>query len=116
MLYQALCRRFEKPITKVLSDFLPEPEVSDTKINTNFSEILLNQTVKMVYDVRRDDAIFRQQIESFGFDHIRKTYPPRREFSSLSIIETFESDKTNNQTELQPLYELGFKQTPLEEV
>ncbi|WP_448248578.1 4-phosphoerythronate dehydrogenase [Thalassotalea agariperforans] len=120
MLYQALCRKFEKTITKSLTDFLPEPDIAVTKINSNFSEILLNQTVKMVYDVRRDDAIFRQQISDFGFDHIRKTYPVRREFSSLTIIEEIESNIENsintNQTKLQPLYELGFKQTPLEEV
>ena len=41
--------------------------------------------VKMVYDVRRDDAIFRQQIKTQGFDHIRKTYPTRREFSSIMV-------------------------------
>lgn len=120
MLYQALSRKYEKTITKSLTDFLPEPEIAVTKINSNFSEILLNQTVKMVYDVRRDDAIFRQQISNFGFDHIRKTYPVRREFSSLSLIEEVEDNIENSinthQTKLQPLYELGFKQTPLEEV
>ena len=39
----------------------------------------------MVYDVRRDDAIFRQQLSSHGFDRIRKNYPTRREFSAVSI-------------------------------
>lgn len=122
MLYQALCKRFEKPVSKSLVNFLPEPEVKETKINSHFSEILLNQTVKMVYDVRRDDSIFRQQISTFGFDHIRKTYPARREFSSLTLIETEISDETqhieqqNHQTKLQSLYELGFKKTLLEEV
>ena len=121
MLYQALCKKYNKAITKKLADFLPEPEIAQTKVNTNFNEILLNQIVKMVYDVRRDDAIFRQQIATFGFDHIRKTYPARREFSSLSIIEqsieqsiekNTENNTKKNQTELQPLYQLGFKHTP----
>lgn len=107
MLYQALCQLEGKLPTKQLSDFLPEPEINETKIKDRFSETLLNQTVKIVYDVRRDDEIFRQQILTFGFDHIRKTYPIRREFSSLSIIE--ESIYTDK-NELQPLYGLGFKQ------
>lgn len=107
MLYQALCRFEGKLPTKQLSDFLPEPEISETKIKDRFSETLLNQTVKIVYDVRRDDEIFRQQISTLGFDHIRKTYPTRREFSSLNIIEeSIYIDKN----ELQPLYGLGFKQ------
>ena len=60
--------------------------------------------------------------ESFGFDHIRKTYPARREFSSLTLIETGISgenqdiEQQNHQTKLQSLYELGFKKTFLEEV
>ncbi|MGJ8691161.1 MAG: 4-phosphoerythronate dehydrogenase [Thalassotalea sp.] len=116
MLYQALCKVKGIAIEKQLAEFLPAPEIGQTKINDSFSEILLNQTVKMVYDVRRDDAIFRQQITSLGFDHIRKTYPARREFSSLSIIEANKTDKKNNQTKLQPLYELGFQQTSIEEV
>ena len=55
------------------------------EIKHKFDEILLNQLVKMVYDVRRDDAIFRQQISIQGFDHIRKTYPTRREFSAITV-------------------------------
>ncbi len=114
MLYQAMCKCFEKNVSRSLFDFLPEPEVSKTEINSTFNEILLRQTVKIVYDVRRDDKIFRQQIASLGFDHIRKTYPTRREFSSLHI--SGENLQNNHQTELQPLYGLGFKKDTLEEV
>ena len=39
----------------------------------------------MVYDVRRDDAIFRQQLSSQGFDSLRKNYPVRREFSAVQV-------------------------------
>lgn len=115
MLYQALCDSQNMPKVKQLSDFLPVPEIKQAEINNNYSEILLNQTVKMVYDVRRDDTIFRQQISDFGFDHIRKTYPIRREFSSLTLIEQshkkLSENNEINQTELQPLFELGFKQS-----
>ena len=85
MLYQALCKCWNLPIEKQLNQLLPKASITNITINHNFDENVLNQLVKMVYDVRRDDAIFRQQIKTQGFDHIRKTYPARREFSSVSI-------------------------------
>jgi len=108
MLYQALCQHVGKACSKTLNTFLPEPMFGCVKINQPMSEILLNPVVKMVYDVRRDDAIFRHQIHSRGFDHIRKTYPARREFSSLSLT-------TPNNTEYDSLYRLGFSQNVQEE-
>ncbi len=85
MLYQALCQQLSINPDKRLADFLPVPAISALEIEQEFDEVLLNQLVKMVYDVRRDDAIFRQQITLQGFDHIRKTYPTRREFSSVTV-------------------------------
>lgn len=85
MLYQALCKQLNLPINSSLSNFLPPPIISAVEIKQNFDENLLNPLSKMVYDVRRDDGIFRQQINVQGFDHIRKTYPARREFSSVAI-------------------------------
>ena len=85
MLYRALCQQLDILPNKQLADFLPIPAISRIEIKQAFDEILLNQLVKMVYDVRRDDAIFRQQINIQGFDYIRKTYPTRREFSSVTV-------------------------------
>ncbi|GLX82632.1 4-phosphoerythronate dehydrogenase [Thalassotalea eurytherma] len=108
MLYQALCKQLAKPITQSLNDYLPQPMFNSVEINHPMSEILLNPLVKMVYDVRRDDAIFRQQINSCGFDHIRKTYPARREFSSLLLT-------TSLDTKYEPLYQLGFSKNVQQE-
>jgi erythronate-4-phosphate dehydrogenase len=91
MLYQALCAHIEKrqQITIApkyqLVNFLPSADISSIKLNQEFNEVLLNQLVKMVYDVRRDDAIFRQQLSSQGFDSLRKNYPIRREFSAVQV-------------------------------
>ena len=85
MLYLALCQQLKIPPTKQLSEFLPAPSIDQVQIKQDFSEIVLNQLVKMVYDVRRDDALFRHQIINQGFDYIRKTYPARREFSAISV-------------------------------
>ena len=101
MLYQALCQELDIPCQKQLASYLPKPSIGRVKINQNFDEILLNQVVKMVYDVRRDDAIFRHQLPRFGFDHIRKTYPARREFSSMVVY--------GDNVELDTLVQLGFQ-------
>ncbi|TPH19203.1 4-phosphoerythronate dehydrogenase [Litorilituus lipolyticus] len=85
MLYQALCNELKIAQKFQLNDFLPAANISSIEITQQFDQIVLNQIVKMVYDVRRDDAIFRQQLSEQGFDTIRKTYPARREFSSVSV-------------------------------
>jgi erythronate-4-phosphate dehydrogenase len=101
MLYQALCNQLNIPVKKVLKDLLPSASISSVEIKQEFDEILLNQLVKMVYDVRRDDGIFRQQISINGFDHIRKTYPARREFSAVTV-------SMNNQANEDVPHRLGF--------
>jgi len=85
MLYQALCKELNVESNRALNDFLPNPSINAVQIKQAFDEKLLNQLVKIVYDVRRDDGIFRQQIQSKGFDYIRKTYPARREFSAVTV-------------------------------
>lgn len=101
MLYQALCKQLNIEASKVLKDFLPPASISVVELKQDFDEKLLNQLVKMVYDVRRDDGIFRQQINTLGFDHIRKTYPPRREFSAVTV-------SMNNQANEGVPHRLGF--------
>ena len=106
MLYQALCYDLGIVPSKKLASMLPVPAVNKLQINQEFNQLVLNQLVKMVYDVRRDDGIFRQQIEpqkkiNSGFDHIRKTYPARREFSSIQV-------KNAEQVKCDMLHQLGF--------
>lgn len=108
MLYQALCEHIEKHQHKKIEskyqlvNFLPSANISSVKLNAEFNEVLLNQLVKMVYDVRRDDAIFRQQLSSQGFDSLRKNYPVRREFSAVQV--TLSSDASSDVP-----HRLGFK-------
>ncbi|GAA6203227.1 4-phosphoerythronate dehydrogenase [Thalassotalea sp. SU-HH00458] len=109
MLYRALCQHLEVREEKSLENFLPESGINQIEINQQFDEILLNQLVKIVYDVRRDDGLFRQQIgyqhvNCHSFDYIRKTYPARREFSAIQIAMT-------KQIESDVLYQLGFRKS-----
>ncbi|MEI6894739.1 MAG: 4-phosphoerythronate dehydrogenase [Colwellia sp.] len=86
MLYLALCQHLNMEVKYQLKTFLPSASIPVIEINQGFSQILLNQLVKMVYDVRRDDAIFRQQLFEQGFDSLRTNYPVRREFSATTVI------------------------------
>ena len=86
MLYQALCQHINVEPLCQLTTLLPTANISSLELNQEFNEIVLNQLVKMVYDVRRDDAIFRQKLSSQGFDALRKNYPTRREFSAVQVI------------------------------
>lgn len=103
ILYQALCKQLEISPVHKLSDFLPTADIEEVSLKQDFNEILLKPLVKMVYDVRRDDAIFRQQLASQGFDTIRKTYPARREFSSVHVSLSKENSD-------DVVYQLGFSQ------
>jgi len=85
MLYQALCKQLNVEAKYKLKNFLPSASIPAIEIDQDFNQILLNQLVKMVYDVRRDDAIFRQQLFVQGFDSLRKNYPVRREFSAVTV-------------------------------
>jgi erythronate-4-phosphate dehydrogenase len=85
MLYQALCKHLKTEPKCQLINLLPTANIAAVELNQEFNEVMLNQLVKMVYDVRRDDAIFRQQLSSQGFDSLRKNYPVRREFSAVQV-------------------------------
>ncbi|MFM7968918.1 DUF3410 domain-containing protein [Aeromonas sp. A-5] len=55
---------------------------------------LIKQLVHLIYDVRRDDARFRNRIGVPGsFDGQRKDYPERRELSSLQVSGPFACDR-----------------------
>ncbi|WP_371377367.1 4-phosphoerythronate dehydrogenase [Thalassotalea aquiviva] len=85
MLYQALSKQCQLKADKQLTQFLPTATFAPVtaKSGDKFSD--LSQYVWQVYDVRRDDQIFRQQLQQQGFDHLRKNYPVRREFSAMTI-------------------------------
>ena len=104
MLYQALCQKLKVEEKYQLKNFLPSASIPVIEINQDFSQILLNQLVKMVYDVRRDDAIFRQQLSAQGFDSLRKNYPVRREFSAVTVT-------LSSNTKSDVPHRLGFSKT-----
>ena len=102
MLYQALCRQLQHEIVHKADDFVVQAAISTVTVEQEMSEPLLKRLVHMIFDVRRDDALFRQMIDQpDGFDIMRKTYSERRELSTLSV------NAPASQTQL--LQALGFK-------
>jgi erythronate-4-phosphate dehydrogenase len=132
MLYQALCEVLGEASgeqqgsaqnisqQQLLDGLLPPADITDVGIrgglvaNENNSGSInhgtINRVIHMVYDVRRDDALFRQHIFKEGFDWLRKHYPNRREFSALTVFNRGQntvSDKEQN--EITTFARLGFK-------
>ncbi len=136
MLYQALCQQLNMPVLLSIQDFLPVNAISSLQLHIQrqaqaqqaqkslkLEQRIVNQLVKMVYDVRRDDAIFRQQmlpektasnqedyssLISQNFDGIRKNYPTRREFSSIQIHSFCDDENTKKTAECDVVHQLGF--------
>lgn len=99
MLYQRCCQLFGiAPVVK-LKQLLAIPAVEKLQISANFGLPDVQSVARMLYDVRRDDALFRHHIEGKGFDWLRKSYPARREFSALQL---------EGQQHMTKLSQLGF--------
>jgi len=114
MLYQALCKKLNVAEKYTLAQFLPTALINNVTVSSTSDvgqcdQTLLTPLVKTVYDIRRDDAIFRHQIIEKGFDTIRKTYPIRREFSAVSVNDTDSAAANiNDSTSIRILNQLGF--------
>ncbi|NVK24723.1 MAG: 4-phosphoerythronate dehydrogenase [Gammaproteobacteria bacterium] len=85
MLYQKVCALLGHSANKSLSDYLPEPQFGEVQLDAELAVDSLTPLVHLVYDVRRDDALFRNLLNEKGFDWLRKNYPVRREWSSLKV-------------------------------
>jgi erythronate-4-phosphate dehydrogenase len=85
MLYQRCCDMLGRPSKRQLNQLLTVPAMQKLQISANFGLPDVQNLARLLYDVRRDDAILRHSLSDKGFDWIRKTYPARREFSSLQL-------------------------------
>jgi erythronate-4-phosphate dehydrogenase len=86
MLYQALCEYLKTETLLNSTDFIVKAKISQTNIQSSLTSELLKSLVHLIYDVRRDDALFRSKVNQInGFDQMRKNYPERRELSTLSL-------------------------------
>ena len=86
MVYQAACAFSGQEPTWRLEEALPPPEVPEVVVNASGHTLRdLRDAVRMVYDIREDDALFREGQASSddpgrAFDGMRNQYRVRREF------------------------------------
>lgn len=106
MLYEACCKALAVEQTKTLEDFLPEPSMREVAVNDQVTALDL---IRLRYDPYRDDRDLRrtlsgnEELRAADFDRLRKQYPQRREFSSLTV------SGVANATLTAQLKALGFK-------
>jgi erythronate-4-phosphate dehydrogenase len=85
-LYQAYCQFAGLPVHHTWQALLPSPAIASVQLQGPLTAANLQQLVHLVYDVRRDDARFRMEYQdAASFDRLRKQYPERREWSSLTL-------------------------------
>jgi erythronate-4-phosphate dehydrogenase len=109
MLYQAVCSYFNYSPTWQMHTCLPEPPLLRLTFSQTVEDrVAIRTAVLACYDVRRDDATLRLISQSphpyLYFDELRKNYPMRREFNSVTIELPPEKTILSNQ-----LKSLGFK-------
>ncbi|NTS78255.1 4-phosphoerythronate dehydrogenase [Catenovulum sp. SM1970] len=89
MLYYSLCSFLGLEPEFSLHDFLPEMPVEQIELSatTELDENLVRNLTRFVYDIRNDDVWFRKGMKANpkAFAKMRKSYPVRRELTSLVV-------------------------------
>ena len=93
-IYQALCRFLQLPARHSLDQLAPRSGAGEWQVEGGApADWALTRALRLVYDVRDDDARLRamlnaaqsDQASRVGFDRLRKDYPLRRECSLLQV-------------------------------
>jgi len=115
MLYQALCNFLQLKGNCTTADFVHRADINRICISKKIDQPLIKSLMHLIFDVRRDDALFREVIEDVdGFDTMRKTYQERRELSTLTVESSVEQNtllqllgfSTNVQNEIKETHEI----------
>ncbi|QIA62825.1 DUF3410 domain-containing protein [Vibrio astriarenae] len=103
MIFNAYCEFLGRSERAQASDLLPVAPTPEVTLDRAWDEATLHNLTQIIYDVRKDDSLFRREIVKPGaFDQMRKQYWDRREYSAVTLT----GDETCN---LAPLNKLGFQ-------
>ncbi|MGR5131515.1 4-phosphoerythronate dehydrogenase [Vibrio alfacsensis] len=103
MIFNSYCEFLNNELRAHASDLLPTAPVPTMVLDREWDEATLHNITQLIYDVRKDDALFRREISKPGsFDLMRKNYWDRREYSAVTLM-------GNETCNLAPLAELGFQ-------
>ncbi|MEF1231064.1 DUF3410 domain-containing protein, partial [Vibrio fortis] len=84
MIFNSYCEFLSREERAYASDLLPTAPVPQMKLDRAWDEATLHNLTQLIYDVRKDDALFRRDIATPGsFDRMRKEYWDRREYSAV---------------------------------
>lgn len=84
MIYESFCEHYQIKSHKTYQSQLPSCTAFFQKDNW---QVVLNEHIKKIYDIEQDDQNLRACLKNgvvnqVEFDHLRKTYPLRREWAS----------------------------------
>jgi len=95
-IYRAFCAHFQLPVARALSELAPSAGLASLTVDAQTpADWALSKALRLVYDVRDDDARFRAAMVGLiegdeqiarRFDQLRKHYPLRRECSHLGLL------------------------------
>lgn len=86
MIFNHFCRFLNRDLNVDAAELLPIAPIPSLNLKSNCNEAILHNITQLVYDVRKDDALFRRNIHMQGaFDKMRKHYWDRREYSSIKV-------------------------------
>ncbi|MCL9781860.1 4-phosphoerythronate dehydrogenase [Vibrio sp. S4M6] len=103
IIFNRFCEFLGKDLSASANDLLPTAPVPQVKLDRAWDEDTLHKLTQLIYDVRKDDALFRREIDKPGaFDSMRKNYWDRREFGAVTL-------QGNEECNLLPLQKLGFQ-------
>jgi len=93
MIYQAACRALGIEPTWRAAPLMPQPQHPRLVLDCSGldEEDVLREAVLTVYDIEADDRALRcgpsdPAARGAFFDHLRKTYPQRREFHNTTVV------------------------------
>lgn len=103
MIFNSFCEHIGSELRASANDLLPQAPVPFVRLSREWDEATLHNLTQLIYDVRKDDALFRREIAKPGsFDKMRKQYWDRREYGAMTVAGTKE-------TNLSQLEQLGFR-------
>lgn len=86
MLADALAAKVGIETQLNIKDLLPTADITELElVDGKEQQDSLNSSILAVYDPRRDDKLFREHINGLGFDWLRKNYPIRRQWQTVTL-------------------------------
>ncbi|MFA0438656.1 4-phosphoerythronate dehydrogenase [Vibrio sp. 10N.286.49.C2] len=103
MIFNRFCEFMKLDARANPDALLPVAPIPEVSLSREWNEAVLHNLTQIIYDVRKDDAVFRREIHNDnGFDNMRKHYWDRREYGAVRV-------KGDANCNLAPLAQLGFQ-------